>query len=278
MFEMSDISDILSFSNILSLIAIIVSVISVRVAKNSLVFSQRSMLIKESYEPILNDIKHNQKIKFNTSKKMNFDQLHQISTSYLFLAFEEKDRELILLILELQKNINSYKEKVNRYASTAIAIVINAELQERNIKEVVCNVQIGNKNGPLNNNKDDNLYDLLLNSDLSICLETNTPYLWCDVGQNYTAVSPEGFEYEGFDVKHQVTLTYIFEKYFELKRSSYYDLDFISDFAPYEKKIIMVLKEMPEYKKAEKDYDNLLIYMNELESNIISKIKKLIIP
>lgn len=263
--------------NILSIIAIISGVISIKVAKDSLRFSQRSMLIKESYEPILNDIRHNRKIEFETSKEMSFSSIKKITESYVFPAFEEQDRELISSILKAEEKINSFKQNANSYAGTAVARVFNEELRKRNIEEIIDDVKVGDSKG--NYNREGNLYDILLGQDLSVCIASNSPIIWCETGYNYTALTPEGDEYESFDRRYQRMLTYIIEKHLGININlSNLEDDFFSDFKEYEERIVMELKRMPKYKIAEKEYEDLLAHMNKLEGEIIGRIRELIIP
>jgi hypothetical protein len=266
-----------NLSNILSMIAVVSGIISIIIARSSLIHTQRSMLIKESYEPILNDITENKSISVKTSKKMNFDRINKISMSYLFLAFKEKDRELIYSILEKEEKLNEYKRRVNSYAGNIIAKVFNEELKSKGFKEFIVDISIGDNKGNTLYNLTDNLYDLILNDDLSMCLASNSPLIWCEIGSNYTAISPEGIEYDSFNVEQQCTLIYLIENYLGIKTSTYHE-SFFEDIKKYESKIVTELKQMSEYKEAKKHHLDLQNKMNKLESEIIKRIKKLIIP
>lgn len=277
--EMSKEIIIDNIPNILSIIAIICGIISIKIARDSLMFSQRSMLIKESYEPILNDIEHNRKIKINSSTELNFERLQKVRESYLYLAFEDKDREKIDLILEAEKKINLFKKKSNSYAENSIIRVLNNELRKRKCEELVAYVKIGDSQGHSLYNQGENLYDILFKKDLSYSIATNNPLIWCETGHNYIASTPEGDEYESFYVEHQLTLLNLIEQYFGIEVNLQDPEEaFFSHFKEYEDKMVKELKSMSDYQIANKEYEILVNLIDELEKEIINKIKKLIIP
>ncbi|PEZ76378.1 hypothetical protein [Bacillus sp. AFS017274] len=258
-------------SNILSVAAIFIGIISLKVAKDSLVFNQRLILMEKSYEPIFNDIKHNKEIKINSSRELNFDNFKKIRKSYFFNAFENTDRNLVELILGSEEKINSFKKKTGSFAATAIERVLNAELLKQNCEEIIGNVYIEGQK--------ENLYDVLLTYDLSLFIAGNSPTIWCDMGENYIAKTPDGDEYESFNITKRCPLSNILENQLSIRiNSSNWAEDLLPDFNDYEEKIIMELKNMPEYKIAETEYQHILVYMSELEKIIINRTRKLIIP
>jgi len=258
--------------NILSVVAILIGIISYKVAKDSLVFNQRLILMKESYEPIFNDIKNNKEIKLNSSQKMNFDNIKKIKESYFFPVFDKRDRKFINSILEGEEKINSFKKRTDSYVSTSIERVLNAELQKKNFDQIIVRVYI-------EGHKEKNLYDVLLNNDITLSIVSNSPIIWCDTGEKFIAKTPEGDEYENINVTNKCQLSYLLEKYLDIRINSFnWAEDFLTDFKEYEEKIILELKNMSEYQDAEKEYHNILTYMSELEQVIIKRTRKLIIP
>jgi len=75
-------------SNILSIIGLLIAYLALKKTKKSLVFDQRSILMKESFEPIYNDIVRNKDIGIESNVKLNFQQLEKIRETYFFPAFD----------------------------------------------------------------------------------------------------------------------------------------------------------------------------------------------
>lgn len=268
-----------NIANILSVIAIVCGIISIKIARDSLTFSQRSMLIKDSYEPILNDIKNNRENKLDSSLKFEFGNLRKIKQSYLYLAFEDNDRKHINSILEAEKKVNEFKMKANSYAESAINRVLNKELLKRGSEEIVVSTNIGNNQGHTLYNLNKNLYDILMNNELSYSIATDNTFIWCETGRNYTVTAPEGYEYETLQREYLYKMSNFLEQHFNLE----VDLQnpeeiFFLEFERFEKEMIKELTSMPSYQEAKTEFENLMNFIDELESTIIERIKKLIIP
>jgi hypothetical protein len=275
-----------NLSNILAIIAIIIAVFSIKISRDSLkvtrdslVFSQRSMLIKDSYEPILEDIKHNKSIDINSSQKLNFGNLQKISDSYLYLAFEERDRQAINSILELEDCINSFKNKADSYASQSMIKILNRELEKVGVEEKVLHITITDSKGKAMSQQDVNLYDILLKDTLAYRVASNDLMIYCETGNTYTVSSPEGYEYDTDVPEYQYPLPNFLEKLLN-EPVGLYDVEdgLMATLDTYEKKIINELKNLNEYNEVKSNHQKLLETMGVLEAEIVNRIKELIIP
>lgn len=260
------------------IIAIVIGKKSINIADKSLIYSQRSMLIKESYEPILNDLKQNRKINIRSSKRLNYRFLEELIDSYLYLAFEEDDKRLISSILDLELEINSFKDKSNIYRSNIITNLLNDEIKQNGHNVILDYVRIGDIKGNEKNKAEYNLYDIVVNYELSLALLTQSSVIWCDIGDVVTKKTGD-IEYEDIEFNKFMLLSHALKEYLNIKvNSSNMEEDFIANFEVFEKQIVENLKSMKEFQKLQDEYKKLEELTNKLENIIVSRIKKLIIP
>lgn len=165
------------------LVSILIGVAPIKIARNSLIFNQRSLLIKDSYEPILLDIKDNNPIKLISSTELSYDKLRKVKESYVYHAFEKSDQELMDKILELEGKINSFKRKSNNIISRLLVNLLNKnysadviETQKSNAQRVITEVFIGDA---IKNSKE-SFIDIFLNRRFhELVLFNSGEHIWC---------------------------------------------------------------------------------------------------
>ncbi|MCZ2992037.1 hypothetical protein NYY86_28280, partial [Acinetobacter baumannii] len=87
--------------------------------------SQRSLIVNESYKPIINDINNYRNLKPFSSQPLDFSGIKAVKNGYIFDALEEDWKQKINKILEKENNINKIKKSLDGIASNAICEVIN---------------------------------------------------------------------------------------------------------------------------------------------------------
>jgi len=84
----------LTMGNLLGIVAIIIAV-------RTLNFSKRSFIVKDSYDPLLRILKENKEIGIYDTIQYKIDLLLELKETYIYSAFEKKEK---LLINEIIKN------------------------------------------------------------------------------------------------------------------------------------------------------------------------------
>ncbi|MGH0830072.1 hypothetical protein ACQVTX_17255 [Bacillus pretiosus] len=266
-FSTSDVISFLSF-----IITAIVGYISIRVAKNSLAVSQRSMLIKESYEPILNDIKNNRNTTIDTSRLLDFKNLADIKNSYVYLAFDDEMKRVIESILKSQEEINLLKRKTEYFSTNAMTKVLNENLVNKGFEEEIEYIS-------LESTSKTKFYDILMKKQFFRAVRDNSPTIYCVIGESYVYTNSEGIEIEDFERKYQISLSGFFSDFFDLRFTTLESTEeYYADIEKLEDKVIMELKSHTDYISMELEYKALCNHLNQLEEEIISRIKELIIP
>ncbi|MBJ6930773.1 hypothetical protein JG641_19550, partial [Vibrio cholerae] len=71
--------------------------------------SQRSLIVNESYKPIINDINNYRNLKPFSTQPLDFSGIKAVKNGYIFDALEEDWKQKINKILEKENNINKIK-------------------------------------------------------------------------------------------------------------------------------------------------------------------------
>lgn len=245
-------------SNILSIIGLLIAYLALKKTKKSLVFDQRSILMKESFEPIYNDIVRNKDIGIESNVKLNFQRLEKIRETYFFPAFDNKAQTLINSIINLSKDINNFK-KQNEGVAKAVALkVLNKELLKNNSQKGILRVYRDYNYSV----QTKGLYELVISKELStLLLSHNSVYrIELESSEDY---SLHDFIREYLNIKLNIH---------EYVNSSNTDINKL------QMKIYNQLIQTEHYQKIKKTYEKLLNQTNELNDIIVSRVKKLIGP
>lgn len=255
----------------------IIGLLSIIIAKSSLDHSKRSSLVKDSYGPILDEIKKNKRIEADSSTLLNFKSLEDLKSSYLYEAFNKNEQTLIDDILKKSEKINVFKKKAPSLVKRSIIKVINREMEESELNSIVGNIFIDQF--PPSCEKEKHFFDFLF---------TNNPSyvkFVCEVGHTVlrkTIVPSDdsGFEeIEGkeFFCEDRKSLDSILEEiYGDLLPS--YNYPSVHFYNKYRDEMIEQFKIESGYARYEKGYELLLDDMETLESHVQQSLKKLLIP
>ena len=118
-------------------VAIFIGVKSIKFAKGALEHSQRSLIVNESYKPIINDINNYRNLKPFSSQPLDFSGIKAVKNGYIFDALEEDWKQKINKILEKENNINKIKKSLDGIASNAICEVINKYIEKTEYRKSV---------------------------------------------------------------------------------------------------------------------------------------------
>ncbi|MFV0946333.1 hypothetical protein JNB07_26525 [Bacillus pacificus] len=252
-------------------VAIFIGVKSIKFAKGALEHSQRSLIVNESYKPIINDINNYRNLKPFSSQPLDFSGIKAVKNGYIFDALEEDWKQKINKILEKENNINKIKKSLDGIASNAICEVINKYIEKTDYEEEVGNIEF-----KMNGSK---LYDVLMSNNLYYLLVRShvKPEIYCEILVEHIEYDPEAGE---IPVKRSECLLPIekaFEKYMNIgldpnNELPQFDIDNI------EKQIMRVINNNPKHIVMENERAELIKIFNILQDEINERIRELIIP
>jgi len=252
-------------------VAIFIGVKSIKFAKGALEHSQRSLIVNESYKPIINDINNYRNLKPFSSQPLDFSGIKAVKNGYIFDALEEDWKQKINKILEKENNINKIKKSLDGIASNAICEVINKYIEKTDYEEEVGNIEF-----KMNGSK---LYDVLMSNNLYYLLVHShvKPEIYCEILVEHIEYDPEAGE---IPVKRSECLLPIekaFEKYMNIgldpnNELPQFDIDNI------EKQIMRVINNNPKHIVMENERTELIKIFNILQDEINERIRELIIP
>lgn len=254
-------------------VAIYIGVRSINIAKGALEHSQRSLIINESYKPIINDINkyRNQKLYLYSSQLVDFSEIKAVKNGYIFDALEEDWKQKINKILEKENSINKIKKSLDGIASNAICEVINKYIEKTDYEEEVGNIEFMMKGSKL--------YDVLMSNNLYsiLVLSHPKPEIYCEILVEHIEYDSEAGE---IPVKRSECLLPIeraFEKYMNIgldpnNELPQFDIDNV------EKQIMRAINNNPKHIVMENEYTELIKIFNKLQSEINERIRELIIP
>ncbi|MDA2138939.1 hypothetical protein PDN64_12430 [Bacillus cereus group sp. Bc256] len=262
-------------SNWIGLVSIVVAIFigikSIKFAKGALEHSQRSLIVNESYKPIINDINNYCNLKPFSSQPLDFSGIKAVKNGYIFDALEEDWKQKINKILEKENNINKIKKSLDGIASNAICEVINKYIEKTDYEEEVGNIEF-----KMNGSK---LYDVLMSNNLYYLLVCShvKPEIYCEILVEHIEYDPEAGE---IPVKRSECLLPIekaFEKYMNIgldpnNELPQFDIDNI------EKQIMRVINNNPKHIVMENERTELIKIFNILQDEINERIRELIIP
>ncbi|UOQ44838.1 hypothetical protein MUN89_02465 [Halobacillus salinarum] len=270
------------------LISIIIGATSIKIARDSLVFNQRSFILKDSYEPILTDINNNRVVRLISSTEFCYGKLKEVKESYVYQAFEKNEQELIDEVLELERNINIFKNKSNNILHNMLVKLLNNnysvdsfEKEKGETHKLITEVFIGDDKAQQKSKE--KLIDLFLNNGLhELVLLNNAENIWCRMQEFYIVEDSNGIEQEFVTHEKMFTLDHLLKKNINLD-----EIDI-----PHVREEEVILAEMErignllqdeyknskEYKCAYNSFNKLVDNINILESKLIGRIRKLIIP
>ncbi|MEQ6390315.1 hypothetical protein RZN22_13455 [Bacillaceae bacterium S4-13-58] len=170
-------------------IAIFLAFLSLVWASRTLNFSKRSFVVKDSYNPLLDCLNSIKRFRRTNSEQINVGYLDGLIQSYLFSAFEKKERILIGAIIDTVKKINEFKSKA---PSVAQRIIMETLLGEEYLPAPSENDYVLGDIILKNNTKRD-WYDLVVNEGITISLEFREIDIFCLIG----TFEPRTYEYYG---------------------------------------------------------------------------------
>ncbi|WP_242273257.1 hypothetical protein [Bacillus cereus group sp. BfR-BA-01538] len=262
-------------SNWIGLVSIVVAtfigVRSIKIAKGALEHSQRSLIVNESYKPIINDINKYRNLKPFSTQPLDFSGIKAVKNGYIFDALEEDWKQKINKILEKENNINKIKKSLDGIASNAICEVINKYIEKTDYEEEVGNIEFKMKGSKL--------YDVLMSNNLYYLLVHShvKPEIYCEILVEGIEYHPEAGEIPFKYAQNMLPIEKAFEKYMNIgldpnNELPQFDIDNV------EKQIMRVINNNPKHIVMENEYTELIKIFNKLQSEINERIRELIIP
>jgi len=252
-------------------VAIFIGVRSIKIAKGALEHSQRSLIVNESYKPIINDINNYRNLKPFSTQPLDFSGIKAVKNGYIFDALEEDWKQKINKILEKENNINKIKKSLDGIASNSICEVINKYIEKTDYEEEVGNIEFMMKGSKL--------YDVLMSNNLYYLLVHShvKPEIYCEILVEHIEYDPEAGE---IPVKRSECLLPIekaFEKYMNIGLDPNNELPQF-DIENVEEKIMRVINNNPKHIVMENERTELIKIFNILQDEINERIRELIIP
>lgn len=252
-------------------VAIFIGVRSIKIAKGALEHSQRSLIVNESYKPIINDINKYRNLKPFSTQPLDFSGIKAVKNGYIFDALEEDWKQKINKILEKENNINKIKKSLDGIASNAICEVINKYIEKTDYEEEVGNIEFKMKGSKL--------YDVLMSNNLYYLLVHShvKPEIYCEILVEGIEYHPEAGEIPFKYAQNMLPIEKAFEKYMNIgldpnNELPQFDIDNV------EKQIMRVINNNPKHIVMENEYTELIKIFNKLQSEINERIRELIIP
>ncbi|GEN30978.1 hypothetical protein HNQ35_001443 [Cerasibacillus quisquiliarum] len=191
-------SDYFTMGNIIGLIAIFIAI-------STLNFSKRSFIVKDSYDPLLRILEENRGIGLYNTAKYNIDFLIQLKESYIYSAFEKREKVLINKIIENATLINQFKNNADKEAKKAAEEILLGELPKWKKDEldlIEVEVELTNE-----------LYSIIINGTLDIAYDMRDLEIICWLGEKYKTIRNEEIGEEIFYEKSKgIPLAYYLQK------------------------------------------------------------------
>lgn len=275
--------DFLNFIN--RWVPTILGIIAVLLAKSSLDYSKRSSLVKDSYGPILEEIKKNKNIKCDSSETFNFKYLEELKSNYLYKALEKENQICIKNIIERCIKVNKYKKESHTYVEKSICEILNQELEKKKYPCRVGSIYECDKHyQPIYKDRTD-LFNQLFTGNLGYILVSGQIKIACYVASIKEALYIDRKEFleelildpdiDLVDLKKMADDLYSKPKNWHPEDEFYPTLEF---FVHYQSEMIKVFKDQTNYPLYEAQYEGLVREINQLEKQINETIKKLLIP
>lgn len=120
-FTVSIFNEHFTIGNIVGLSAVIIAI-------NTLNFSKRSFIVKDSYDPLLKKLKENNKVGLYNTDRYEIDFITEFKQTYIHAAFGKKEQNLMNEIIENANFINQFKNVADIRAKQALEEILSAEL------------------------------------------------------------------------------------------------------------------------------------------------------
>ncbi|PED29448.1 hypothetical protein [Bacillus cereus] len=252
-------------------VAIFIGVKSIRVAKGALEHSQRSLIVNESYKPIINDINNYRNLKLYSSQLLDFSEIKAVKNGYIFDALEEDWKQKINKILEKENSINKIKKSLEGIASNAICEVINKYIEKTDYEEEVGNIQFKMKGSKL--------YDVLMSNNLHYLLVDSylKPEIYCEIWVEHIENHSEAGEISAKRPEYILPIEQAFEKYMNISLDPNNELPEF-DINNIEKQIMREINNNSKHIMMENERTELIKIFNILQDEINERIRELIIP
>lgn len=261
--------------DIYNIIGIIIALFSLFYAINTLNFSKRSFLLKDTYDPILNNLKKNKKILLPNNNHFDTEFLTNLKSSYLYVAFNRKEKKLIDSIIEISLSINEFKNNSNKYAEKSLINSINSKQKNKELNHII--LEIENENG------NNDLFSLVSSRDFSYKIYSGEFNLICVIGEKVKTFKGEEIGWIDDDIrKYTQDLQGYIEGNFLI------DLPDIEENYPMTKfewflegietEVHNTFLKLSNYNAYENKYNELINSIDLLSMSINEKIKELLIP
>ncbi|WP_281659112.1 hypothetical protein [Halobacillus sp. Cin3] len=260
--------------NFIAILAVIFSALAVYIAIQTLDFNKRSVIVKDSFDPLLTELKKNRLVALGNRSLFHRTFIQDLKESYVFEAFEKKERRKIDSIIEKSYYINLFKQEADNKAEEAIKEVLFDELPEYNVKGYTLKdvlVQYENQD----------YYYFVINKTIEEELITLRLTVYCQV-------TAEDKDYNDCDEVVEVTRDlqsiplrgYLYKT---TDSSNYPDnqpwdpLDMFIDNKKIDIKILERFKSNTDFENVEIEYNSLMNDINELYFLINERVKKILI-
>jgi len=256
--------DFITMGNLLGIVAIIIAI-------RTLNFSKRSFLVKDSYDPLLRFLKGAKEIGIYDTKLFKLDFLLDLKRTYIFEAFERKDKNLINTIIERATAINHYKNKADDEIYKATVQVLLEELPKwTKDKQTLIDVELKTSKS---------LYSIIINGNIFMAYEMKDLEIVCWLGEKVLEVRHEEVGVEEFNVESKgLPLSYYLEETLDKSvlpgnlKLSYNFLDSV------EEKIKDRFKGNVEFNQIQESFGSLTKEIDKLIYLLNERVKELLIP
>ena len=143
-------------------------------------------MIKDSYAPILEEIKRNEEVTQDSSKLFSFSFFEELRDGYLFQALEGKEKKKINSILEKSVEVNDFKNKSNDKAENSMRKALNDAWQDRKLGDITIGKIHSSSIDHERIYKDIKWFDLLISGELKPSLMSAQIVLTCEFGNYFT--------------------------------------------------------------------------------------------
>lgn len=257
----------LTMGNLLGIVAIIIAV-------RTLNFSKRSFIVKDSYDPLLRILKENKEIGIYDTIQYKIDLLLELKETYIYSAFEKKEKLLINEIIKNATSINQYKSNAEFEARKAAEHVLLEELPKW-VKDNRDLIDVELKGS-------EKLYSKIIDGTLGVAYIMREMEITCWLGELLRGIRYEEVGEEEFYEKSQgLPITYYLEETFD--RSSLPAE--IRNFEPtlfflesVETKIKERFKKNVQFYMIQNTSNNLMRELDNLIYILNERVKRLLIP
>jgi hypothetical protein len=267
-----DIADVVGISGI------ILAIISLFVALSALNFSKRSYLLKDTYDPLLNTLKEIKAASLVNTIEINVEFLKSLKETYLFLAFNSKEKRLIDSIISSADSLNKFKNTAYTSAEKSLIDVINKKDKlKSNEQHIILSLDL--KNEPSKE-----LYTLISDGDFAYQLYSGAQTIICRVGERVTYYDNRAEDYlEDEKVHYRSDLGYYVDNTLDVVVPELEGYNLTPEKYQFflegiEKEVYKEFQKIVDWDSKETLYNKFMSEVDKLNNSITNKIKRMLIP